>query len=105
MRNATRISCHRRDDGSIVGEYEPCDRISLKDIDLMVDDMLMTVDDNGEHSYEWSISPEVVTIQKVGTLAVLEVVLTSSTLAGRMKHTPGGLGADELRSIRRGWQT
>jgi hypothetical protein len=111
MRNATRISCHRMDDGSIVGEYRPEDRMSLSDIEKCVEDMLDAVDDNGEHEYSWTVSPEIITVEKIGTIAVLEIKLTSTTRCGRIQHDEygNGLDADEIRSLRaqnsvRGWR-
>jgi hypothetical protein len=104
MRNATRISCHRRDNGSILAEYEPQDRISLRDIELMVEDMLLTVNDDGEHSYEWSISPEIITIEKVGTIAVLEIKLTSSTICGRKDTDDYEFVRRAALSTVRGWR-
>jgi hypothetical protein len=100
MRNTTRISCHRRDDGSILGEYQPEDRMNLTDIEKCVEDMLDAVDDDGEHEYDWTLSPEIVTIEKIGTIAVLEIMLTSSTLCGRRSYDQTGPDADEIRSLR-----
>jgi hypothetical protein len=107
MRNATRIDVYRRDDGSIVGQYEACDRMSVADIESCRNDMLDAVDDEGEHEYTATFSPEIIKVNGVGDVAMLEILLTSPTLTGidDRDRTPGGPGADELRSIRRGWQT
>ena len=109
MRNATRISCHRRDDGSILAEYQPEDRMSLSDIEKCVEDMLDCVMDEGNHAYETTISPEIVTIQGIGTIAVLEIELRSSTICGRRESDSAyGLGADEIKGLMlrsaRGWR-
>jgi hypothetical protein len=108
VRNATRIEAYRRDNGSICGTYQPEDRMSLADLEGCVNDMLDAVDDEGNHEYSWTLSPEIMTVQGIGTIAVLEIELTSSTICGRREESQG-IGADEIRAIRaqngaRGWR-
>jgi hypothetical protein len=100
MRNASRISCDRRDDGGIVGEYEPSDRCTLKDIEAMVEDMLEAVDDDGETEYEdVKISPEVIQIEKLGMVTVFELLLEPKKYLRR--HSTVGPDADEARELRK----
>jgi hypothetical protein len=99
VRNATRISCHRRDDGSIVGEYEPSDRCTIKDIEDMVEDMLEAIDDNGETEYkDVQITPEVIVVEKIGQVTVFELLLSPKKWLRKLPTI--GPDADEARAMK-----
>jgi hypothetical protein len=93
-----RISAHRRDDGSICAEYEPRDRCSMGDIEDMMLDMLAEVGDGNIEYEDVEVSPEIITIQKIGQVTVFELLLRPKEYLRRLPRT--GPNADEARELR-----
>jgi hypothetical protein len=102
------ISAHRRDDGTVVAEVEPADRVTIADLERAVEDMLKEVGDNGEIVYDpVLISPEVIMTEKFGEVTVFEMWLRPK--AYLLKVPTRGPDADEKRSLQaqagvRGWR-
>lgn len=103
MRMATRISAHRRDDGSICAEYEPADRMTMADLEKCVEDMLDAVDDDGNIEYEAvQISPESVVVEKIGRIIVFEFLLEPKKYLRKLPaHGPTADEARELKKMER----
>lgn len=105
MRNADRIDAYRDEDGKIVAVYECANRCSFQDFDLMFEDALEAVGDNGEHEYNMTITPECIMIKGTAT-PVFEIVLTSPTIKANYSEHGIGPDAQEKRALNsvRGWR-
>jgi len=93
------ISAHRRDDGTVVAEVEPADRMTISDFGKCEEDMLKEVGDNGEIEYDpVLISPEVIMTEKFGEVTVFEMWLRPKEYLRKLPSR--GPDADEARELR-----